>query len=121
MVKTDLPKVMGFDRCELFLLDRNQGNLYSFAIDEESESMARAEGPEGFELDYIIEERQIVRFPLDMGVTGYCIQNDAIGMLNDFHAKHEDKTNKLVPRITSLRQNHFSELAQSFIGHRLAE
>ena len=54
MVKIDLPKVMGFDRCELFLLDRNQGNLYSFAIDEESESQARAEGPEGFELDYII-------------------------------------------------------------------
>jgi len=56
-----------------------------------------------------------------MGVTGFCMQNDAIGMLNDFQAKQEDKTRKLIPRITSLRQNHFNVLAQSFIGHRLAE
>ena len=57
MIKTDLPKMLGYERCELFLYDIANKNLYSAAIDEEADQQAKVEGPPGFELDYIIQER----------------------------------------------------------------
>ena len=111
MVKTDLPKILGYERCEMFLFDSAQKNLYSTSIDEEADAQMKAEGPPGFEVDYIIEEKQIVRFPLEMGITGYCLKQDAIAMINDFQTKFEDKTNAMNARITSYRQSCFNELA----------
>ena len=58
--------------------------MYSCAIDEEAEAQQQAEGPPGFELEYIVKENQIVRFPLQMGITGYCLEADAIALVNDF-------------------------------------
>lgn len=57
MIKTDLPRMLGYERCELFLFDVLNKNLYSTAIDEEADAQAKEDGPPGFELDYIIQER----------------------------------------------------------------
>ena len=63
-IKNDLPQLFGYQRCELFLHDTQNKNMYSCAIDEEAEAQEKAEGPPGFELEYIVKEKQIVRFPL---------------------------------------------------------
>ena len=56
-----------------------------------------------------------------MGITGYCLKADAIAMINDFSTKQEDTTTEIIGRITSYRQSCFNEVAQSFLGLRLAE
>ena len=37
MIKTDLPKMLGYERCELFMQDTINKNMYSCAVDEEAD------------------------------------------------------------------------------------
>ena len=38
----------------------------------------------GFEQEFIIDEKQVVRFPLNMGISGYALKGDAVCYINDF-------------------------------------
>jgi len=42
------------------------------------------EDPPGFEQDFIVDERQVVRFPVNMGISGYALQGDAVCFINNF-------------------------------------
>ena len=41
----------------------------------------------GFEEEFIVDEKQIVRFPPNMGVSGYALRGDAVCFMNDFSHK----------------------------------
>lgn len=41
----------------------------------------------GFEEEFIIDENQIVRFPSNMGISGYALRGDAVCYINDFTHK----------------------------------
>lgn len=45
------------------------------------------EETKGFENDFTINERQIVRFPTNMGVSGYALRGDAVCFVNNFSHK----------------------------------
>jgi len=52
-------------------------------IDEDAERFGKKEDPNSFLQDFNIDERSIVRFPRNMGVSGFALENDAITYLND--------------------------------------
>ena len=49
------------------------------------------------------------------------MRDDAIAMINNFSTKEEDVTNELIGRVTSVGKSCFNEVAQIFLGMRLAE
>ena len=41
----------------------------------------------GDESDYVIKEKEIVRFPVNMGISGYALKGNAVCFINDFALK----------------------------------
>jgi len=80
-VKYDVPRLLGFEHASVFLHDEQHGNLYAISIDEDQERRVREiEGT--FETEYAIDDSQVIRFPITMGVNGYCFWKDAIAYFN---------------------------------------
>ena len=40
-----------------------------------------------FEREFIINERQVVKFPTNMGISGFALRGDAVCIINDFQHK----------------------------------
>lgn len=83
-VKTDLPRLLGFSAAEVFMYDQMQKNVYCMSIRVEEPSIDPERDAPGFEEEFIIDEKQIVRFPLNMGISGYALKGDAVCFINDF-------------------------------------
>ena len=54
--------------------------MLTFSLDEDAETIARSKY--GFEIEFNIEESQVVRFPLDMGMNGLAYKHDAVLWIN---------------------------------------
>ena len=56
-----------------------------------------------------------------MGITGYCLEADAIALVNDFQAQQADTTNEIIGKVTAYGQACFNEIAQCFLSMKLAK
>ena len=81
-MKTDLPRLIGFDDAEVFMLDRPNKNLFCMSV--RAGEVEAGEKTRAVEEDFTINEEQIVRFPSNMGVTGYALRGDAVCFINNF-------------------------------------
>ena len=61
-----------------------QKNVYCMSIRAEEPSADPDYEQPGFEQEFIIDEKQVVRFPLNMGISGYALKGDAVCYINDF-------------------------------------
>jgi len=57
--------------------------LKALNLDEDAERLAKKEEPNSFLRDFSMEERSVVRFPRNMGISGFALEHDAITFLND--------------------------------------
>lgn len=83
-VKNDIPKLLGFANANVYLHDTNENSLLALSLDEEAERLANIEDPSGFEREFNFEQRQIVKFPDNMGMSGFAFTNDGIVYINSF-------------------------------------
>lgn len=92
-VKYDIPKLLGFRSANIYLNEAQSQSLLALSVDEDAEKMARKEDPKGFEREFHFESRQIVKFPNNMGLSGFAHTNDAMVYLNGF-ARMQEKNEK---------------------------
>ena len=71
------------------MFDKLQNNLYCMSItgDEKQLTLDPDADPPGFEEEFIIDEKQVVRFPPNMGISGFALKGDAVCYINDFQHK----------------------------------
>lgn len=112
--------MLGFSHAEVFLLDKPKKNLFCMSIrsgaalqDEDLNRMV--------EEDFTINEKQIVRFPSNMGVTGYALRGDAVCFINNFSHKQSSTIGPIVAQTSSSRHCVLSLEKQAFIGNLLAK
>jgi hypothetical protein len=55
MIQEELPILLGFEHCRVFMHNENRCMLYSIVLDEEGDKSKMANGPPGFERDFIVE------------------------------------------------------------------
>ncbi len=79
-VRHDLPKLLGFSHANIYQVDPH--SLFAVSLNEEDEKRARAEIGFSFEQDYVFDESQIVRFPLNMGVNGFTHSINSVNYFN---------------------------------------
>lgn len=63
----------------------------AISLDEEAEKMANLADPKGFEREFNFEQRQIVKFPDNMGLSGFAFSNDGIVYINGFDRLSSNK------------------------------
>ena len=102
-LKNDVPKLFGFGHCEVFLHDHLGKNLYCMSVSSEEEIRDSEEDPPGFEEEFIISEQRIVRFPANMGISGYALRGDAVCYVNDFEHKIGDGVAPLIGQTSTSR------------------
>ena len=69
----------------------------------------------------MIKEKEIVRFPINMGISGYALKGNAVCFINDFALKSESDDLDLMKAQTSSSRDKVLTLAQqAFIGKILA-
>ena len=100
-MKTDLPKLLGYKEAEVFSYDHPTRQLYCMSIRPDNNQRDPDQDPPGFEEDYIIDEKQIVRFPTHMGVSGFALRGDAVCFINDFAHKKATVIGPIVPTVSS--------------------
>ena len=69
-VRDEIPDLFGYEKACLFLKDSSGQNLCVISQDDEADALKRKNGPPGFELEFTIDEAQVVKFPPRMGITG---------------------------------------------------
>ena len=120
-VKTDLPKLLGYGSAEVFMFDHPNKNLYCMSVPMEDHSIDPDADPPGFEEEFIVDEKQVVRFPSNMGVSGYALQGDAVCFINDFAHKKATLIGPMVANTSSSRDQVLTLHQQAFIGNILAK
>jgi hypothetical protein len=83
-VKNEVPKLLDFKNANIYVYDVERESLKAMVIDENNERLLKMEDPKGFERDFYFDERSIVRFPRNMGTSGFCFENDALTFINGF-------------------------------------
>lgn len=83
-VKHDIPRLLGFSKGQLYLHETFSKSLYALSMDEEEDRIAMREDPDGFEREFHFEQRQIVKFPSNMGLAGFAFANDGVVYINGF-------------------------------------
>lgn len=106
-IKTGVPKLLGYGDVEVFLHDSVKNNLYCMSVNEEQQPQY-ADLPHSFEMDYIVDEKQIVRFPPSMGISGYALRGDAVCFINEFAHKQATLIGPLRASTSSSRQQVLS-------------
>ena len=120
-VKTDLPKLLGYGHAEVFMYDHPNRNLYCMSVPMEDPSIDPDQDPPGFEEEFIVDEKQVVRFPSNMGVSGYALQGDAVCYINDFMHKKATTIGPIIADTSSSRDQVLTLPQQAFIGKILAK
>ena len=110
-IKTDLPKLLGYEKAEVFMFDNIKRNLYCMSIRPETNQPDPTVEKPAFEKEFIIDEKQVVRFPPNMGISGYALKGDAVCFINDFGTKLSTAIGPIIPQTSSSRHKVFS-LAQ---------
>ena len=84
-------------------------------------SVPLGDKPSGDESDYVIKEKEIVRFPVSMGISGYALKGNAVCFINDFALKCEKNDPDLMKAcVSSSRDKVLSIVQQAFVGNILA-
>ena len=82
-IKFEVPKLLDFKAANIYLYDSTEENLKALNLDEDAERLAKKEDPHSFERDFNFDERSVVRFPRNMGISGFAFENDAVAFVND--------------------------------------
>ena len=81
-------------------------------LDEEAERIAKMEDPNSFEREFNFDERQIVRFPRNMGFTGFAFENDGVVYYNSLSKLLSKKSfTQPISHCTALSAVKFSAFA----------
>ena len=110
-VKNDVPKLLGFKAANIYLSEPESQSLLALSVDEEAEKLAVAADPQGFEREFNFDQRQIVKFPNNMGLSGFAHTNDGIAYLNGFDRLQEKKHTELVGYCHSIAKHIFPAFA----------
>jgi hypothetical protein len=65
--------------------DEVVGDLKVLIHDKETDRLANIEDPTGYERRYNIDQKQVVRFPKDMGVTGFVLENNSVNFVDNYN------------------------------------
>lgn len=110
-IKSDVPKLLGYDHAEIFMYENSttaRKNLYCMSVGKEEVSIDPDQDPPGFEEEFVIDEKQVVRFPTNMGISGYALQNDSVCFINDFAHKKETAYGDVIANTSSSRHQVLS-------------
>ena len=94
-IKEDLPRLFGYEEVEVMLHDQPTSALYCMNVTLGAPETEEEKNMTDFERAFVIKESQIVRFPCNMGISGYSFENDAVLYINDFSEKQDDISKKL--------------------------
>ena len=88
-VKKDVPKLLGYTQAEVLLYEPAKQGLYCMSIQEiDAHNSIDPDAPDpGFETEFIVDEKKIVRFPINMGISGFALRSDAVCYINDYAYK----------------------------------
>lgn len=67
------------------MFDRLKNNLYCMSVTGQQD--LTEEQMKDFEREFIVNEKQIVRFPTNMGISGFALRGDAVCFVNDYTNK----------------------------------
>lgn len=81
-IKYEVPKLLDFKAANIYIYDATQENLKALNLDEDAERLAKKEDPNSFERDFNFDERSVVRFPRNMGISGFAFENDGVTFVN---------------------------------------
>lgn len=101
-VKNELPMLLGYDQAEVLLYDNTEKNLYCMsiqAIDQDSID-PDAEKP-SFENDFTFDTKKIVRFPTNMGISGFAYNSDAVCFINNYEFLRETTIGPIYSKTSS--------------------
>jgi len=73
-----------------------------------------------FEREFIINEKSVVRFPTNMGISAYALRGDAVCFINNFADKMNNVIGPLCATTTSSRGEILTPAQQAFIGPLLS-
>lgn len=111
-VKYEIPRLLGFKQCNIYLHDVNRKSLFALSIDEEAERLAMLEDPTGFEREFNFDERQIVHFPTNMGVSGFAFENDGVNYINGLNRLLEKTIyGDPISKVYSMARHRFTPMA----------
>lgn len=90
--------------------------------DKEQDRLANIEDPTGYERCYHIDQKQVVRFPKEMGVTGFAFENNAVNFVNHYDQirQHNSKETPL-SLCFSMNNIVLSDTAFKILNRRLTE
>lgn len=120
-LKTDLPTLLGFTCAEVFMHSNQMNNLYCMSVTMEEPVRDPDADKPGFEEEFIIDEKQVVKFPTNMGISGYAMRGDAVCYINDFTHKKQTTIGPLFCNTSSSRHQVLSLVQQAFVGQLLAK
>lgn len=80
-VTNELPSLFEFEKASIYMHDPASKSLFSITLDEEAERIMR-ERYKTFEVEFAMDSKQIVRFPMSMGVAGFCYTANAVAYFN---------------------------------------
>lgn len=82
-LKTDVPKLLGYQKCNVCMLDAQEKALWTVNLNEDTEKRAHEANGGTFEYDFTFTADQVIKFPTSMGVNGFVFTADAVAYKND--------------------------------------
>lgn len=119
-IKFEVPKLLDFKSANMYIYDTTQENLKALNLDEDAERLAKKEDPNSFERDFNFDERSVVRFPRNMGISGFAFENDSVTYVNGL-GKLLAKNSAPIAHCSAVGQNQMSAVAQRLMFPRLTE
>ncbi len=98
--------------------DPTKDNLY--CISSSDKGLSTMEEKKDFEREFIINEKSVVRFPTNMGISGYALRGDAVCFINNFQDKINSVIEPLRATTSSSRGEILTPAQQAFIGPLLS-
>ena len=113
-IKFEVPKLLDFKSANMYIYDTTQENLKALNLDEDAERLAKKEDPNSFERDFNFDERSVVRFPRNMGISGFAFENDSVTYVNGL-GKLLAKNSAPIAHCSAVGQNQMSAVAQRLL------
>jgi hypothetical protein len=82
-LKSEIPKLLGYEACNVFMVDEQEKALFTVSLNEDAELRANEANGGTFELEFTFNEDQVIKFPMSMGVNGFAFTADAVTYCND--------------------------------------
>lgn len=115
-VEKDIPKLFGFEKATIMMHNDKIKSLYYICLDDDIDKIYKANNPPGFECDYRVQSSQVVDYPTNMGISGFCFKNDSICFINGFDSDYNKET---PPRAFCLGKKRLSKFGQCLLAKYL--